>query len=240
MDLQLNNRVVLVVGGSGTLGSVVVDRLAAEGATVVSASRSGGTDRDVDGKGTATERVSSLTLDASDDVSVAAGMRDVIAQHGRLDAVVVTAAPAANTLDASRKSDPDQVAEAIANKSLVFLRVANAAIPIMREAGFGRIVAINGQNAYLTGNVTNAVRNAALIVIAKNLADELAGTGVLINTVNPGLVTTTPKAEVEMGRGGESTPQQIADLVAFLASPLSAISGESIAIGHRALGSTVL
>jgi NAD(P)-dependent dehydrogenase (short-subunit alcohol dehydrogenase family) len=229
MDLQLNNRVVLVVGGSGTLGSVVVDRLAAEGATVVSASRSGGT-----------ERVSSLTLDASDDVSVAAGMRDVITRHGRLDAVVVTAAPAANTLDASRKSDPDQVAEAIANKSLVFLRVANAAIPIMREAGFGRIVAINGQNAYLTGNVTNAVRNAALIVIAKNLADELAGTGVLINTVNPGLVTTTPKAEVEMGRGGESTPQQIADLVAFLASPLSAISGESIAIGHRALGSTVL
>jgi NAD(P)-dependent dehydrogenase (short-subunit alcohol dehydrogenase family) len=240
MDLQLNNRVVLVVGGSGTLGSVVVDRLAAEGATVVSASRSGGTDRHADGKGTATERVSSLTFDASDDVSVAAGMRDVITRHGRLDAVVVTAAPAANTLDASRKSDPDQVAEAIANKSLVFLRVANAAIPIMREAGFGRIVAINGQNAYLTGNVTNAVRNAALIVIAKNLADELAGTGVLINTVNPGLVTTTPKAEVEMGRGGESTPQQIADLVAFLASPLSAISGESIAIGHRALGSTVL
>jgi NAD(P)-dependent dehydrogenase (short-subunit alcohol dehydrogenase family) len=240
MDLQLNNRVVLVVGGSGTLGSVVVDRLAAEGATVVSASRSGGTDRHADGKGTATERVSSLTFDASDDVSVAAGMRDVITRHGRLDAVVVTAAPAANTLDASHKSDPDQVAEAIANKSLVFLRVANAAIPIMREAGFGRIVAINGQNAYLTGNVTNAVRNAALIVIAKNLADELAGTGVLINTVNPGLVTTTPKAEVEMGRGGESTPQQIADLVAFLASPLSAISGESIAIGHRALGSTVL
>jgi len=240
MDLQLNNRVVLVVGGSGTLGSVVVDRLAAEGATVVSASRSGGTNQVANGKGTATERVSSLTLDASDDVSVAAGMRDVIARHGRLDAVVVTAAPAANTLDASRKSDPDQVAEAIANKSLVFLRVANAAIPNMREAGFGRIVAINGQNAYLTGNVTNAVRNAALIVIAKNLADELAGTGVLINTVNPGLVTTTPKAEVEMGRGGESTPQQIADLVAFLASPLSAISGESIAIGHRALGSTVL
>jgi NAD(P)-dependent dehydrogenase (short-subunit alcohol dehydrogenase family) len=240
MDLQLNNRVVLVVGGNGTLGSVVVDRLAAEGATVVSASRTGGTDRESDGDGNASGGVSSLTLDGSDDVSVAAGIRDVIARHGRLDAVVVTAAPAANTLDASLKSDPDQVAEAIANKSLVFLRIANAAIPIMREAGFGRIVAINGQNAYLTGNVTHAVRNAALIVIAKNLADEVAGTGVLINTVNPGLVTTTPKAEVAMGRGGESTPQQIADLVAFLASPLSAISGESIAIGHRALGATVL
>jgi NAD(P)-dependent dehydrogenase (short-subunit alcohol dehydrogenase family) len=232
MDLQLKNRVVLVVGGNGTIGSVIVERLAAEGATVVSASRSGSAHEN--------STVTPLTLDASDETSIAAGLRNVLDSHGRLDAVVVTAAPSAQTLDQSRKSDPDQVAEAMADKSLVFLRIANAAIPIMKNAGFGRIVAINGQNAYLTGNITNAVRNAALIVIAKNLADELAGTGVLVNTVNPGLVTETPKAEVALARGGESTPQQIADLVAFLSSPLSAVSGESIAIGHRALGTTVL
>jgi NAD(P)-dependent dehydrogenase (short-subunit alcohol dehydrogenase family) len=232
MDLRLKNRVVLVVGGNGTIGSVIVERLAAEGATVVSASRSGSAHEN--------STVTPLTLDASDETSIAAGLRNVLDSHGRLDAVVVTAAPSAQTLDQSRKSDPDQVAEAMADKSLVFLRIANAAIPIMKNAGFGRIVAINGQNAYLTGNITNAVRNAALIVIAKNLADELAGTGVLVNTVNPGLVTETPKAEVALARGGESTPQQIADLVAFLSSPLSAVSGESIAIGHRALGTTVL
>jgi NAD(P)-dependent dehydrogenase (short-subunit alcohol dehydrogenase family) len=232
MDLQLKNRVVLVVGGNGTIGSVIVERLANEGATVISASRSGSAHEN--------STVTPLTLDASDEASIAAGLRNVLDTHGRLDAVVVSAAPSAQTLDQTRKSDPDQVAEAMADKSLVFLRVANAAIPIMREAGFGRIVAINGQNAYLTGNITNAVRNAALIVIAKNLADELAGTGVLVNTVNPGLVTETPKAEVALARGGESTPQQIADLVAFLSSPLSAVSGESIAIGHRALGTTVL
>jgi NAD(P)-dependent dehydrogenase (short-subunit alcohol dehydrogenase family) len=232
MDLQLKNRVVLVVGGNGTIGSVIVERLAAEGATVVSASRSGSAHEN--------STVTPLTLDASDETSIAAGLQNVLDSHGRLDAVVVTAAPSAQTLDQSRKSDPDQVAEAMADKSLVFLRIANAAIPIMKNAGFGRIVAINGQNAYLTGNITNAVRNAALIVIAKNLADELAGTGVLVNTVNPGLVTETPKAEVALARGGESTPQQIADLVAFLSSPLSAVSGESIAIGHRALGTTVL
>jgi NAD(P)-dependent dehydrogenase (short-subunit alcohol dehydrogenase family) len=241
MDLQLKNRVVLVVGGNGTIGSVIVGQLAAEGATVVSASRSGSGSEHGSVVGDS-ERgsVSTLVMNASDEASVAAGIREILDRHDRLDAVVVSAAPAAHTLDPARKSDPDQVAEAMADKSLVFLRVANAAIPVMREAGFGRMVAINGQNAYLTGNVTNAVRNAALIVIAKNLADELAGTGVLVNTVNPGGVTTTPRAEVALARGGESTPQQIADLVAFLSSPLSAISGESIAIGHRALGATVL
>lgn len=236
MDLHLDNRVVLVVGGTGTIGSVIVDRLATEGATVVSASRSGKSG----GTANVTANVTAITLDGSDDASVVAGIQDIVDRYGRLDAVVVTAAPAAQTLDPARKSDPDQVAEAMAAKSLVFLRIANAAIPVMREAGFGRIVAINGQNAFFTGNITNAVRNAALIVIAKNLADELAGTGVLVNTVNPGLVTETPSAEVALARGGDSTPQQIADLVAFLASPLAATSGESIAIGHRNRGTTAL
>lgn len=225
MDLQLNGRVVLVVGGTGTIGSAVVDRLRLEGATVVSGSRSGS---------------GGLAIDASDDASVTAAVESVLAEHGRLDSVVVTAAPSARTLDASRSSDPEQVGDALDAKALVFLRIANAVVPVLKEAGFGRIVGISGQNAYLTGNITGAVRNAALIVIAKNLADELAGTGVLVNSVNPGIVTDTPSTEIEIGRGGESTPQQIADLVAFLASPLAATSGESIAVGHRARGITVL
>lgn len=225
MDLQLRERVVVVVGGTGTIGAAVVERLSAEGAVVVSASRSGS---------------GGIAMDASDDRSVADGFEKLLADHRRLDAVIITAAPAAHTLDPARKSDPDQVSDALAAKALVFLRVANAAIPVMREAGFGRIVGISGQNAYLTGNITAAVRNAALIVVAKNLADELAGTGVLVNTVNPGGVTASPAADVEIGRGGESTPQQVADLVAFLASPLAATSGESIAVGHRARGVTAL
>lgn len=225
MDLQLNGRVVLVVGGTGTIGSAVVGRLRLEGATVVSGSRSGS---------------GGLAIDASDDASVTAAVESVLAEHGRLDSVVVTAAPSARTLDASRSSDPEQVGDALDAKALVFLRIANAVVPVLKEAGFGRIVGISGQNAYLTGNITGAVRNAALIVIAKNLADELAGTGVLVNSVNPGIVTDTPSTEIGIGRGGESTPQQIADLVAFLASPLAATSGESIAVGHRARGITVL
>jgi NAD(P)-dependent dehydrogenase (short-subunit alcohol dehydrogenase family) len=106
----------------------------------------------------------------------------------------------------------------------------------MRKAGYGRIVGISGQNAFLTGNVTGSIRNAALIIAAKNLADELAGTGVSVNTVSPGIVSDDPASAVEAGKPGESSPEQIADLVAFLISPLSAISGESIAIRHRVRG----
>ena len=226
MDLEMQGRVALVVGGTGLIGRAVVERLRAEGATAIAASR-----HVEDG----------LTMDACDPQSVTEALTAVMEQYGRLDAVVVTAAPSARTLDASRNSDPDQVLSAVEAKAMSFLRVANAAIPIMTRAGYGRIVGVGGQNAYLTGNVTGSVRNAALIIAAKNLADSVAGSGVTVNTVNPGLVSVTPSTEVESGRGGESSPEQIADLIAFLVSPrAAAISGESIAVGHRVRGVTSL
>jgi len=215
---------VLVVGGTGLVGRAVVERLRDEGAVAIAASR-----HVEDG----------IVVDAQSAESVAAAVGSVMAGHGRLDALVVAAAPSARTLDASRHADPEQVLGAIDAKAMSFLRLANAALPIMTGAGYGRIVGISGQNAFLTGNVTGSVRNAALIIAAKNLADGVAGSGVTINTVSPGMVSATPVAEVEAGRGGESSPSQIAALVAFLVSPLAgAISGESIAVGHRVRGVT--
>ncbi|ROP72699.1 SDR family NAD(P)-dependent oxidoreductase [Curtobacterium sp. PhB115] len=228
MDLELNNRVALVVGGKGYIGAAVADRLRAEGATVVVASRSAD---DTDG---------SVSIDTSSQESVDAGVAQVIERHGRIDALVVTAAPSAGTLDPAKKSDPTQILDAIDGKALGFLRVANAVLPVQRAAGFGRVVVVSGQNAYFTGNITASLRNTAVSVIAKNLADDAAGTGVTVNVVNPGTVTDTPSADVQRGSGGDSTPQQIADLIAFLSSPLSAVSGESISIAHRVLGSVVV
>lgn len=226
MNLGLRGHVALVVGGTGLIGRAIVERLRTEGATAVAAAR-----HVVDG----------ITLDAQDSASVTAAVKQVIEQHGRLDALVVAAAPSAQTLDASRHADPDQVLTAVDAKAMSFLRLANAALPIMTRAGYGRIVGVSGQNAFLTGNITGSVRNAALIIAAKNLADSVAGSGVTVNTVSPGTVAASPTSHVELGSGGESSPEQIADLVAFLVSPRAgAVSGESIAIGHRVRGVTLL
>ena len=226
MDLQLQHRIALVVGGHGLIGSAVVDRLREEGATVVVASRHPKDD--------------GVELDGRDSGSVQRAIDSVIATHGRIDVLVVSAAPSAQTLDPARNSDPGQVADAFDAKALVFLRIANAVAPHMRDAGFGRIVVVSGQNALITGSITGSVRNAATILIAKNLADSLAGTGVAVNAVNPGVVSERPESEVRPGVPGQSSPTQIADLIAFLGSPVSAVSGESIAIGHRVRGTTLL
>lgn len=224
MDLMLAGRVVLVVGGTGTIGSAVVQRLRTEGAVAVSASRSGH---------------GGMAMDVREDASVAAGFTALLEQHGRLDGVVIAAAPSAQTLDPDRNSDPSQVLEAFEAKAIGFLRVANAALSAMSAAGYGRILGVAGQNAFLTGNVTGSVRNAALIIAAKNLADSVAGTGITVNTVSPGIVRETPGTRVEAGSAGETSPSEVADLIAFLLSPLAGgVSGESIAVGHRVRGVT--
>ena len=223
MDLDLESRVVLVAGGRGYIGSAVVQRLRAEGARVVVASRDPGP--------------GGVVLDLQDQDSIDAAVRGVLDEHGRIDGLVVSAAPSARTLDPARNSDPVQIAQAVDAKALGFLRLAGAVAPAMRAAGFGRVVGISGQNAYLTGNTTGAVRNAALIIAAKNLADELAGSGVTVNTVNPGPVTDHPSVDVPRGGPGESSPEQIAAVVTFLVSPVAAaVSGEAVAVGHRVRG----
>jgi NAD(P)-dependent dehydrogenase (short-subunit alcohol dehydrogenase family) len=226
MDLGLRGRVVLVVGGTGLIGRAVVERLRDEGATTICAAR-----HVADG----------LVLDATNSDSVSEGINYLATTHGALDALVVAAAPSARTLDPSRNSEPDQALHAIDVKAMAFLRLANAVLPMMRGAGYGRILGVAGQNAYLTGNLTGSVRNAAMIVAAKNLADSLAGTGVTVNTVNPATVSPTPLREVEIGEGGQSSPADIANLIAFLISPLAgSISGEAVAVGHRVRGVTTL
>ncbi|KUM29693.1 dehydrogenase [Arthrobacter sp. EpRS66] len=226
MDLQLDHKVILVLGGTGYIGTAIVEQLRAEGADVVVASRH------PEGGG--------ILMDARDQDSVNSAVKSIIAEYERIDGLVVTAAPSALTLDPKLHDDPAQVLEAIDAKALSFLRVAKEVGGHMQAAGFGRIVGISGQNALQTGNVTGSLRNAALILAAKNLADMFSGSGVTVNAVNPGLVTEEPAAEVPIGRAGESSPAQIAALVAFLLSPVAVISGESIAVGHRMRGMTYL
>lgn len=235
METGLAGSVVLVVGGSGYIGTEIARQFAAERARVIIAGR------DRERLAAAAERagsgISIRVMDASSDDSVSAVIESIAREFGALDVVVDCAAPAAQTIDPARDTDPEQVLRAVDGKAMGYLRVANAAIPVMTAAGSGRIVFVNGQNALITGNLTGSVRNGAVISISKNLADAVAGTGLTINTVNPGTVTDEPSLTPQPGKPGQSTPAQVASVVVFLASSAaSGVSGESIAVGHRVFG----
>lgn len=180
-------------------------------------------------------------MDATSDESVNAGVAKVMAEHGRIDGLVMTAATVPSITDPVLNSEPARVLDGIDTKAMTFVRITNAVLPHMTAAGYGRVVGVSGQNASLTANMTGSIRNAALIIASKHLADAVAGTGVTVNAISPGVVTHEPVADVVMGSSGQSSPEEIADFIAFLISPLSRpISGESIAVGHRLRGMTGL
>ena len=235
MDLGIAGRTALIVGGSGLIGRAVAAALSKEKVRVVLAARSA--ERLAEVAGELDAPVSTLTLDTRDAASVQTAIDELIATESAVDILVNTAAPPAQTLDPAKDQDPGQVLDAFDAKAVGYLRVIDAVLPHMRRTGFGRIINISGQNALLSSSVTGAVRNAAVIVASKAIADSVAGTGITVNVVNPGPVTTTPAAAPGLATPGDSTPEQVAALVTFLASAqAAAISGESVAVGHRVLG----
>jgi len=237
MDLGLNNAVVLVVGGSGYIGREVARQFAAEGAQVVIAGRDQARLADAAKQLAAAGAgaVDTCVMDTGSASSVTVAIDGILARHGKLDVVVLSAAPPAQTLDPAKGSDPDAVLAAVDAKAIGYLRVADAALPVISRPG--RIVFINGQGATLTGNIATSLRNRAVMTISKNLADAAAGTGLTVNVVNPGHVTDTPTAQPTRGASPDVTPAQVAAVVVFLASqPASGISGEEVAVGHRAFG----
>lgn len=235
MDLGLQGAVALVVGGGGLIGRAVAALLHAEGAQVVLASRS--LDRLQQVAQSIDPSVGAVTIDTGDQVAVDRAIAEVIDRYGSIDILINTAAPSARTLDPARNGDPIQVTAAFEAKAMGYLRCINAVLPQMQAAGYGRIVNISGQNAYITGSITGSVRNAAVIVLSKNIADSVAGTGITVNVVNPGIVTDDPAISVAAGTSGQSSPDQVASVIVFLASRLAAAtSGESISVGHRVRG----
>ena len=219
MDLQLQDQVVLVLGGNGTIGADVVNVLKSEGAIPLVASRS-----------------SELSIDASDEASVRAGIEKVVTEYGRLDGLVVSSAPAAQTLDPAKADDPEQVLTAIDGKAMTFLRTANIALDVMKKQGYGRIIALSGKNSYVTDSTTASARNATLNVIVKNLADQNAGSGITVNAISPGFVIEDPSAGIDRA-DGQTSLREVADTIVFLLSPkMASISGEIISVGHKAKG----
>ena len=235
MDLGLTGGVVLVAGGSGYIGSEVAQQFVAEGARVIIAARD---EQRMDAVAARLGgSVATRVMDTASDDSVSAAIDGIVAEYGRLDVAVLSAAPPAQTLDPAQANDPDAILHAIDVKAMGYLRVANAVLPVMTAAGHGRLVLIDGQTALFTGNMIGSIRNRVVLTISKTLADATAGTGVTVNCVHPATVTDNPSQSLTRGVAAEVTPAQVAAAVVFLSSvPAGAISGESIAVGHRTLG----
>jgi NAD(P)-dependent dehydrogenase (short-subunit alcohol dehydrogenase family) len=244
MDLGLTDRRALVTGGSRGIGLAVGRALAREGADVALLARNAeaGERAAAAVAGESGRRVIGVAGDTGDEASVEAAVASAVEQLGGVD-ILVNAAATPNT----GAPIPEDALEAEINvKVRGYLRCARAVAPLMVAAGWGRIVNISGLAARQTGTVVGSVRNVAVAAMTKNLADELGPQGVNVTVVHPGMTRTERTLDPELERavaagvsiGRIVTAEEVADVVAFLASPRSvALNGDPVVASGGARGS---
>lgn len=229
MDLGIEGRVALVLGASKGIGLGIAGALAREGARVAMASRSldrvEAAARELDGETLA------LTADTGDLDRMRELPGEVAGALGPIEILVTNTGgpPPGGALDNPR----EEWEEAYRNLVLSPRVLIEAALPAMRESGWGRIVNVASSSIrepipHLT--LSNAHRMAA-VGFLKTLASEVAVDGVTVNTVATGRFATDRLASnwgsweemersaaegVPAGRLGQ--PEEFGDLVAFLSS----------------------
>ncbi|MCI4645655.1 MAG: SDR family oxidoreductase [Hyphomonadaceae bacterium] len=233
-------RTALVTGGGSGIGLAIAQRLAEAGHEVYVAGRNAARLEQTGFK--------SVQMDVTEEASVAAAIRQI----DRIDILVANAGAAA-TAPLLKTSLEDWVAMTAVNLTGPFL-CARAALPQMRDRGWGRFIAV-ASTASLKGYAYTGAYAAAkhgVLGLVKTLAIELATSGITSNAVCPGftntdiisnsvqnIVSKTGRTEADalstftranpMQRLIE--PNEVAEMVAFLASDGAAgINGQAIAI----------
>jgi 3-oxoacyl-[acyl-carrier protein] reductase len=240
MDLQLGGKVGIVTGASRGIGRSIAEALAAEGMRLTLVARS----RDqLDALAAALPaRALVQALDLREPEAPGTSVAATVSTFGRVD-LLVNNAGATKRGDFFSLTDADWT-DGFALKFLGAMRCSRAAWPHLKAAGGSivNIVGIGGRTGSAEFTIGGSV-NAALLNLTKALADRGVADGIRVNAINPGGIATErlqmrlaafakeqsvppAQAEREMARasgvGRFGQPDEIASVVAFLASPKSA------------------
>jgi NAD(P)-dependent dehydrogenase (short-subunit alcohol dehydrogenase family) len=210
-------RVALVSGGNRGLGREVAQQLAAQGYTVVIGCRD--TSRGEEAARELGNGIVARQLDVTDEESIERCISSLAAEFGRLDVLVNNAGVEGSGWETDAADvDLDEVREILETNLFGAWRLAQAALPLMRRNGYGRIVNLSsgmGQLDDMGGHAPGyRVSKTGLNALTRMLAGELGGENVLVNSCCPGWVRTDmggPNARRSVQEGAD-TPVWLATL----------------------------
>jgi 3-oxoacyl-[acyl-carrier protein] reductase len=229
--MKLQGRVALVTGSSRGIGAAIAERLARDGARVVLHARA---------NGERAERVAQDIRTAGGTAHVLAGdlghrdtparlVRDAFAIHGALDILVNNAGVMIpSPVDAS---DPDVIDRdlAVNLRAVILATVAFAECTTSSNGRIVNISSISGKHASY-GHAVYAASKAGVVAYTRSVAQELGPRGITVNAVAPGVTIPAGAEQAEQVRDFTrlisswgalrrvGRPEDIADIVAFLAS----------------------
>lgn len=235
MDERFAGHVVLVAGGTGGLGRAVSAEFLREAATVivtyVNQPEFDALRIDV---GANASRLEGRTIDVTDDRAVQQMIADIVAKHGRLDAVV----NCVGGYEAGWKlweMDPKVLDHMLALNLRSGYVLARWVVPAMLKQGRGAIVNVAAKAAvdHAAASAAYAASKSAAVALIDSLAADLKGTDVRANSILPSIIDTEanrramPKADFSKW----PKPRDLARVILFLCSDdAKAIRGASIPV----------
>jgi NAD(P)-dependent dehydrogenase (short-subunit alcohol dehydrogenase family) len=252
MDLGLKDQVVFITGASRGIGRATAELLVEEGCRVAITGRTEETlARAVQELG-GEERVLAIQGDMTDNEDIERAVAQTIERFGRIDVLVTCAGSSPGGL--LENLTEEEWMGSLNLKFMGYVRSCRAVVPHMVERGGGAIVLVVGNDGLKPSywEMTAGAANAADHNFASSLAEQYGPKGIRVNTVNPGPVETDrwdglekafardkgcdqqtahdlAVSSIPLGR--ICTPQEVANLVAFVASPrASFLNGAHIPI----------
>ncbi len=245
MDLQLRDKCALITGGSGDIGQGIAQVLIREGATVI---LHGQTAKQLYQVVSSLQgNVFAVAGDLASDSDCCEIAQEALRLAGHVDILINNAA--AYTHGSWFDDSPDMMLNLYNVNVVGAARLIQQLAPQMRERHWGRIIQIASGDATepLAFMSSYAATKAALVNMTVGLAKSLANSGITVNTVSPGIIATDnvkafyhtlaerfgwesewPAIEQHIltdilpnPTGTLGTVEEVADLIAYLASPLS-------------------
>jgi 3-oxoacyl-[acyl-carrier protein] reductase len=243
VDYGITGKVALIVGGSKGIGFEVAKLLAAEGCRVAVLAR---TKTDIDGAVQAIRDAGGEAIGITADVSRPEDVEDAVRHVGDEwgpPLIVVGQAKFQRPGDFADITDVNIYRESFEFHTMSQVFLLHAALPAMREAGWGRFVHVGSATAKEpAGDIHHVVANTSrpsTVGLLKTVSDEYARYGITVNTVAPGWIETDnaiayleknlgaatgqqrrefmlDEAKVPAARMGK--PHEIASLIAYLCS----------------------
>lgn len=240
--MTLQGKVAVVTGGSRGIGRAVASALAREGAAVALCARDPDPLKKVAAELEASgAQVLAVKADVAQAVEVDHLMEACVERFGSLSILVNNAGITRDNL-LIRMRDDEWEAVLSGNLKGAFHCTRAALRPMLKQRG-GRIINLTSVIGVMgnPGQANYAAAKAGIIGLTKATAKEVASRGITVNAVAPGFIETDMthaldpelqeriRAQVPLGRFG--TPEEVADLVLFLASDRAAyITGQVIHI----------